>query len=147
MKKFLLFLLLNFGALAMGMQLITSPAQNTWYQALNLAPWTPPGWFFGVAWSSLMLCFSIYMAKGNWNKKIGLLFGLQWILNVAWNPIFFRFHFVLAGLIILVLLLSTLFALHRTLQKEKSQSILGILPYMIWLVVAMSLNGYVLLYN
>ena len=33
-----------------------------WYINLNQAPWSPPGWVFGAAWTTIMICFSIYMA-------------------------------------------------------------------------------------
>jgi len=65
MKKVLLlafFLVLNFGALGIGVLLMNNGPQDAWYAALNKAPWTPPGWFFGVAWNTIMICFSIYMA-------------------------------------------------------------------------------------
>ncbi|MBK9744354.1 MAG: tryptophan-rich sensory protein [Saprospiraceae bacterium] len=32
------------------------------------------------------------------------LFILQWILNVGWNPIFFYFHHVTAGLVVISIL-------------------------------------------
>ena len=35
--------------------------QTDWYSNLNKAPWTPPGWVFGFAWTTIMLCFSIYL--------------------------------------------------------------------------------------
>ncbi|NDH69532.1 MAG: tryptophan-rich sensory protein, partial [Gammaproteobacteria bacterium] len=46
--RLLLFFVLNFGALYVGALLMNgSPATNEWYQQLDKAPWTPPGWFFG----------------------------------------------------------------------------------------------------
>ena len=59
---FVLFLVLNFGALAIGGILMgASPIENNWYQGLNQAPWTPPGFVFGIAWTIIMFCFSIYL--------------------------------------------------------------------------------------
>ena len=66
MKKLLkyvfIFLIINFGALAIGNWLMANGPQTQWYINLNKAPWTPPGWVFGAAWTSIILCFSIYMA-------------------------------------------------------------------------------------
>ena len=92
MKKklsyFILFLLLNFGALALGSILMGgSPMENTWYQNLPKAPWTPPGYVFGVAWSSIMICFSLFMARlmttNNWKLylQIYVLQGVPHILR------------------------------------------------------------------
>jgi tryptophan-rich sensory protein len=61
-KNLILFLVLNFAALGIGSFLMgSSPVENSWYQSLNLAPWTPPGWVFGAAWTTIMTLFSIYM--------------------------------------------------------------------------------------
>ena len=60
--KIIGFLFLNFGALALGGLFAGSGAGSNWYAELNKAPWTPPGWVFGFAWTTIMLCFSVYMA-------------------------------------------------------------------------------------
>ena len=71
LMSFFLFLVLNFGALGVGGFLMgSSPAQNTWYFSQNLAPWTPPGWVFGAAWTLIMLLFSVYMTLV-WKKNPG----------------------------------------------------------------------------
>ncbi|GAB1309248.1 tryptophan-rich sensory protein [Urechidicola sp. KH5] len=150
-KKTLFFLILNFGALALGSYFTSEAVKDTWYVSLNKAPWTPPGWFFGFAWSVIMICFAVYMAK--WatitNKKSLLikLFTLQWILNIVWNPIFFYFENPILGLLSISLLTILVAALFISLIKQlKSYSIL-ILPYTLWLFVATSLNAYIVLYN
>ena len=60
MKKtllFFVFLIVNFGGLYLGAILMgSSPGSNTWYNNLQKAPWTPPGYFFGIAWT-ILLCF------------------------------------------------------------------------------------------
>ena len=58
-----IFLIINFGALGIGSILMDNGPQSSWYTNLNQAPWTPPGWVFGFAWTTIMFCFSIYMAK------------------------------------------------------------------------------------
>ena len=98
MIRLLTFLVLNFGALYIGALLMGgSPAENEWYQSLDKAPWTPPGWMFGVAWTIIMICFSIYMSElsvrysGKKLQLLTLLFSVQWVFNVSWNLIFFNF--------------------------------------------------------
>jgi len=61
-KLVLLFILINFGGLAIGGWLMNNGPSTEWYINLNQAPWTPPGWIFGVAWTSIMICFSVYLA-------------------------------------------------------------------------------------
>lgn len=57
-----LFLLFNFGALAVGGIYTASGVTSDWYNQLNKAPWTPPGWVFGAAWTLIMVCLAVYMA-------------------------------------------------------------------------------------
>jgi len=60
-KPIIFFLIINFGGLVFGSWLMNNGPQTEWYQALNKAPWTPPGWVFGAAWTTIMICFSIYL--------------------------------------------------------------------------------------
>ena len=63
LKRFIFFLFINFGSLALGSWLMNNGPQSEWYIQLNKAPWTPAGWVFGVAWTTIMICFSLYLAK------------------------------------------------------------------------------------
>ena len=150
LKFIVLFLIINFGALAIGTLLMNNGPQTDWYQQLNQAPWTPPGWAFGVAWTSIMICFSIYMTYlflAEPSTRVKILFTVQFILNVSWNYVFFNQHLVGFGLLIIVALtfiVATLFFNFRKLLPIKS---FLILPYFLWLLVASSLNAYIFLYN
>lgn len=149
-----LFLILNFGALYVGALFMGgSPAENEWYKALNKAPWTPPGWVFGFAWTSIMILYSIYLSrvfkslpKENFKLAIGLFF-IQWILNVCWNPIFFVHHALVLGCVFILSLMIVLVFFHVKFVKNKRIELVLILPYLLWLCVAFSLNLYVFLRN
>ena len=148
--RIVLFLIINFGALGIGTILMNNGPNTDWYVGLEKAPWTPPGWVFGFAWTTIMICFSIYMAKLVELKNLSnilLLFGIQLILNVSWNYVFFNQHMITLGLINLILL-TVLVALFTFKYKKqlKGYTIL-ILPYLFWLIVATSLNGYILFNN
>ena len=70
---------------------------------------------------------------------------MQLALNIFWNPVFFYFHEVLLAFIILLLLFASLVLLltqSRTIKKPEG---LLVLPYLIWLVIAISLNLYPLI--
>jgi tryptophan-rich sensory protein len=147
----ILFLIVNFGALALGALFTGEGVPSDWYTNLNKAPWTPPGWVFGAAWTTIMILFSVYMAL-LWNKVANkkLLLGifiLQFVLNVAWNPIFFHFNNAAFGLVVIVLLtILVWFFFFKYFRKLHWASLL-ILPYGIWLLIATSLNAYILLMN
>lgn len=151
LKNIIVFLFINFGALAIGAFLMDNGPRETWYLNLNKAPWTPPGWVFGVAWTIIMLCFSIYMALllkvQLYTKKILILFVLQLLLNIIWNYIFFNKHLVLIGLFIIALLTFVVSLFTFGFLKQMKLKSLLILPYLIWLYIATSLNAYILLNN
>ena len=149
--RLLIFFLFNFGALALGGLFTNTGVSSTWYTQLNKAPWTPPGWVFGAAWTSIMICYSVYMAylwkTGENLKLIAVLFALQWILNVGWNPVFFSMHQMLLSLIIITSLTVLVgFFMVKYYPTLGSKSLL-ILPYFVWLIIATSLNAYAYLNN
>ena len=147
----IIFLALNFGAIVLGAYFTGPGVSSHWYDTIHKAPWTPPGWVFGFAWTTIMICFSIYMAyllsKVEDKKFIIVLYALQWILNVAWNPVFFYFQQIGAGLaLILALTVLIGYFLFRYFPLTRIWS-LGIAPYFLWLLIATSLNIYMVLYN
>lgn len=150
-KRILLFLILNFSALAIGGLFTNEGVSSNWYQTINKAPWTPPGWVFGAAWTTIMICFAIYMAYlivlNPAKKTIVLLFSIQLILNITWNPIFFYFQSVSIGLICISLLTILIAYLFFNFWKFLKIKTLFLAPYLIWLAIATSLNLYILLYN
>jgi tryptophan-rich sensory protein len=149
-KTFIIFIIINFGALGFGTLLMGEGAQSSWYLALEKAPWTPDGWVFGAAWTLIMILFSIYMSFLYLNRpttKIAALFIIQFALNISWNFFFFNQKLIdiaLINIICLTLIVSVFLVTYFKDLKGKS---LLILPYFIWLCIATSLNLYISLYN
>ena len=149
-KPFITFSIINFGALAIGSWLMNNGPQTEWYTSLNQAPWTPEGWVFGVAWTTIMLCFSIYMSYLNLKlpiSKFAALFSVHFILNVIWNYLFFNQHLIAFGLITIVALTIVVATFLFKFKSELKAKTLFILPYFVWLCIATSLNSYIYLYN
>ena len=149
--RLILFLFLNFIALALGGLFTADGVSSEWYQTIDKAPWTPPGWVFGAAWTFLMICYAIYLAivwkEKSLQKKNVALYAMQWILNVSWNPIFFYYHQDILGLTNLLLLSAVLFGTAMLNMKSFRAASLLILPYIIWLCIATSLNAYITFNN
>lgn len=150
-KRLILFLVINFAALGLGGLFTSSGVSSDWYQNMNQAPWTPPGWVFGAAWTSIMIFFAFFMTYA-WEvstdrSMLLALFVVQWILNVAWNPIFFYFHEVLIGLIVISALTLLVYYLMLKFSKDLKWKALLIVPYALWLAIATSLNAYIYLNN
>lgn len=149
-KTLIVFCGINFAALAIGVLLMNNGPKTNWYLQLNKAPWTPPGWVFGAAWSSIMLCFSFYMTYlflQLANTKVKILFTIQFILNVSWNFIFFNQHLIAFGLVVILALTSIVAIILFDYLKIMKLKTLLIVPYFLWLCIANSLNMYILIYN
>lgn len=149
--KIIIFLVINFAALGIGSIFTGSGVPSEWYQSLIKAPWTPPGWMFGAAWTSIMICFSIFMAfawKNTPNQNLLIsLFVLQLILNILWSLVFFKFHFILTGIVVIITLTVLVgYFLFAYVHQLKLISLL-VLPYFLWLIIATSLNVYILFKN
>ncbi|MEX2381759.1 MAG: TspO/MBR family protein [Opitutales bacterium] len=142
-------LLVSFGVAWFGSRF----EQGAWYQELNTAPWTPPGWVFGVAWSILY----ILMAVAAWliwrrgglaaNSKALGAYGVQMLFNALWSWLFFGLQkpgFALLDLsLLLVALTTTLFLFWR---KSLFAGLL-LIPYYLWILYALSLNIWIWVYN
>jgi tryptophan-rich sensory protein len=151
LKLILLFFILNFGGLALGNWFMGDAVQQEWYTNLNKAPWTPPGWFFGVAWTTIMICFSIYLGKlfvkDHRTKFLVLIFTIAFILNTSWNFLFFNQQLVLFALVNITLLTSLLSIYYLKFSEKVGNYKYLLLPYILWLCIATSLNLYVLVHN
>lgn|SRR5690606_4109408 len=150
LQSIAIFLIINFGALALGVILMNNGPLTTWYFNLNKAPWTPPNWAFGFAWTLIMICFSVYMAylySALPTLKIRILYAIQLILNISWSYMFFNKHLIGVGLAVIgALTLLITFFLFAYLKTLKTKTVL-ILPYFLWLCIATSLNAYIYLNN
>ena len=146
---FLVFLLINFFGLFLGGLFTNDGITSTWYSDLNKAPWTPPGWVFGASWTLIMLSLSVlnyFMWKGK--ERTFLHLWIQgWIFNFLWNPMFFSLKSVELSLVIITYLLILVSSMFYVTFKRYKYIHLLLLPYIIWLIIATSLNTYVVIYN
>lgn len=148
MKKFLFYLCVTFFGLFLG-GLFTNPGTSSeWYTSLSLAPWTPPGWVFGFAWTLIGVTWSVWAAQMCDTDKYVGQYCMIWALNFAWNPLFFTLHQVeIAGVVIFALLLHVTMTMFETYRDRGATAAAWVLPYVLWLVVANSLNWYVVFAN
>ena len=149
--SFLLFLFLNFLALGIGGLFTGEGVPSEWYNNLSRAPWEPPGWVFGAAWTTIMVLFSVFMSMG-WGMQqnrrfLVLVYSVQWLLNILWNPLFFHFHWMGIALVEISLLVFCVSYLAFISWSEMKWRILLLSPYIIWLLIATSLNAYAFIYN
>ncbi len=133
---------------------VTYPEIATWYAGLTKPWWTPPSWVFPVVWNALyvMMALSLWLlwdrsATGNArNFAIGL-FLAQLALNAVWSPVFFGLHMTgLALAIIAALGVVLVAAIYRSLPVNRVAGLL-LVPYLLWIVYASSLNASIFALN
>lgn len=154
MKKsylFILFLIINFGGLAIGNWFMGDAVNGEWYTSLNKAPWTPPGWVFGAAWTTIMLCFSIYLAylfSIRKSKFVIIVFSISVLLNISWSYVFFDQQLTRFGLAIISALTVVILYFFISFGDDKLSKLKYLLlPYILWLCIATSLNAYIVINN
>ena len=126
---------------------------NNWYKNLKTAPWSPPPYVFGIVWPILYIFLIISVLLVLFNKQCFpycspiTYFILQMILNLSWTTVFFRYQQILLGLITIVLMLGL--AIVNMIQFYPINHLAAylLIPYIVWLGVALSLNLYIFLYN
>ena len=150
-KLITIFLIINFAGLYVGNLLMDNGPTGNWYLNLNKAPWTPPGWVFGAAWTTIMVCFSVYLGflfKDFSSSFLKVFYAVQVLLNVSWNYVFFNQQWVYLGLIVIIALFIVILYFFTTYQMDAMRKIrFLLLPYLIWLSIAISLNMYIAIHN
>lgn len=125
---------------------------ENWYQYLAKPPWTPPNYLFGPVWTVLYILMGISLAlvldsnSDSKRKAVGC-FAIQFMLNLVWSFIFFKQHAIGLALIDIIALL--LFILITIIQFYSIKRIAAFLmvPYLLWVGYATSLNAAILVLN
>jgi len=149
--RLVFFLILNFGALALGSYLMGEGPLGSWYTNLNKAPWTPPGWVFGASWTLIMICLSLFMNKAvqveSLRNTILWIYAVQLVFNIAWNPLFFDLHWMGWALVEIIVLVFIVGAMALIAKPHLPKVTWLLTPYVVWLSIAITLNAYALQNN
>ena len=125
-----------------------------WYAVLIRPTITPPGWVFSVAWTVIYMC-AMACALIVWRTfvrdwrfySIMSLFVLNACLNVLWTYLFFTNHLALYALIDAMALLATTWALIILVIPTSLVCAGLLLPYGLWLFLAVYLNWQFMMIN
>ena len=121
---------------------VTVGSENPWYQALVKPDLTPPGWVFPVAWTTLYILLGLALAMilnacGARGRGLAVgVFGLQFVLNLAWTPIFFGAHMVGAALLTIVAMLALSIVTTILFARIRVAAAWLMVPYMVWISFA-----------
>jgi len=127
--------------IASGLSSASGPTE--WYQNLQKPPGNPPPWVFGPVWTILYLLMGIALGRLIHLKAwpVVVLFVIQFLLNLAWSPMFFGAHQIMAALIIIVLMWITISRTILAAKKVDPVSAYLLIPYLLWVSYATYLNA------
>jgi tryptophan-rich sensory protein len=118
-----------------------------WYQALKEPFWKPPDFAFGPIWSAIFIFSGIawvgvknLTSDASILSRLNVLFWLNAGLNLLWSILYFRFQRPDWSLYEAVFLWLSVLAILLTIRKISTRYSLYLLPYLIWVSIAIVLN-------
>ena len=119
---------------------------NRWFDALHKPSFMPAGWSFGVVWPVLYAMLGVALAMvlaqpPSDRRRLGLvLFFVQLALNFAWSPVFFAGHDIALAKWIIFAMAALAAAAAGQFWRIKRDAGMLMIPYLMWLVFAATLN-------
>lgn len=118
-----------------------------WYLSLRQPPWKPPDILFGpawtiifalTAWSCLEACLGT--TQRHVRRRLVLLFACNGALNVFWSLLFFRLQRPDWALVEVVFLWSSILLLIVAVVRHSRRAAWLLVPYLVWVTFAATLN-------
>lgn len=133
-------------AIAIIGSIFTSPVTDSdWYESIKPSI-TPPNWIFPIVWNILffLIALSLYFAwvnaKRNQKKKIAIVFGINFFLNILWSILYFSLKNPLYAFYDLILLEGSIIAMIFITYKIDKKAAYLLAPYLLWVGFAGVLN-------
>ncbi|RIV78211.1 TspO/MBR family protein [Pelagerythrobacter aerophilus] len=126
--------------------LAQSGPDNEWFAGLTRPGIFPPPMWFGIVWTILyaVMGFALALvcaASGARGRTAAVvLFGAQFVVNLAWTPVFFGLHQIIAALGILLTLDVLVVVTIVLFWRVRRPAALLLLPYLAWILFATLLN-------
>ncbi len=127
-------------------QLAGSGSDNVWFVDLVKPSLYPPPQVFGIVWSVLYVVIGIALtlvitARGAPGRGLAIgAFMVQLLLNLAWSPLFFGAHQMVAALALLVVLDLAIVVTVVLFRRVRPLAAWLLLPYLAWCLFATLLN-------
>jgi translocator protein len=151
--KIIISILACFAAGGIG-SLFTFKSIPTWYSGLKKPKYTPPNQAFGPVWTTLyiLMGISVYFI---WQRGLAtdgvllpfVLFWVQLVLNALWSIIFFGMKSKGGGVVIIIVLWFLILSTIITSFQVFIWAGILLVPYILWVSVALYLNIGVWLLN
>ena len=127
-------------------QMAGSSADSAWFQSLNTPALFPPPATFGLVWSVLyfMMGLALALVCAAWGSRLRVAaifaFVIQFILNLAWSPMFFARHDIGVALGVIIALDLVLIVTVILFFRVRKWAGVLLLPYLAWVLFATLLN-------
>jgi tryptophan-rich sensory protein len=126
---------------------ITAPNIPGWYASLVKPGFTPPDQVFGTVWTILYILMGVSLflvvkdgAKNREEKIATAVFMAQLALNFFWTPVFFAWHALWAGFLVIVVLLLLIAVTMVLFWRVSKPAAWLLVPYFLWVGYASALN-------
>ena len=106
---------------------------------------------FGVAWSIIYICegiasFLVYQTGGNVRLHLAL-YALTLCVTAMWPTVFFSWHMIKAATVHLFVILVLVIALTIVFGRVQKTAAYFLLPFLIWISLANTLQVYIFMHN
>jgi benzodiazapine receptor len=147
----LAFLAVAIAVAAIG-SLTTIGAVDGWYAHADHVGWTPPNWIFGVVWTVLYAMIAVagwlvWRMRYRRDVRTALtLYAAQFVLNSLWTPVFFGGYQLIGvaalwvAVVIIIALDLLVAATVASFWPASRTAALLLVPYLLWILYASSLN-------
>lgn len=118
---------------------------DSWYESVKPSI-TPSNWIFPVVWTilfyliTLSLYYTIISAKGKHDEQIGIIFGINFLLNILWSVFYFTMHEPVYAFVDIILLIASIISLIIFCWKIDKRASIILIPYLVWVCFASVLN-------
>lgn len=119
---------------------------NRWFAMLDKPAAMPPGWVFGGTWTVLYILMGVALAMilnargARWRRAAIVAFAVQLALNLAWSPLFFAAHRVVAAFWLILAILVAAVVTTVVFGRVRRGAAWLMVPYLAWLAFAAILN-------
>ena len=125
-----------------------------WYFALVQPAWKPPDWSFGVIWTIIFILSALawmvaFNSRPTQSQKntINILFFLNGFFNVLWSVFYFWMQHPDWSFIEAFFLWGSVLAIILVMWPIRRVAAYLMVPYLIWVTIAMRLNWETLVLN
>lgn len=127
----------------------TTMGLESWYPSLTQPDLAPPNWVFAPVWTTLfaLMGLAVWLVwrrahRGRAQEaRVALgMFGIHFVINIAWSAVYFGLQSLLGGLVVIALLWVAILATIGLFDRVDRRAALLLVPYLVWVSFAAYLN-------